>query len=401
MDIFIARQPIFTPSEKVYGYEILYRESSENKFNDTDPDKATTNVLLNTFEAFGPQVLTNEKLAFINFTESLLKENIVDLFPKEYLVIELKLSTLENKDNLIYLNNLKKNNYKISIDNFHLDFNENLITEYADILKIDFYKFEKEDIVKIANTFKNKNIKLIAEKLETQEDFKLAKDLGFDLFQGYFFKKPEILLTQNLAPLKISYLQLLIKLNEDELDLVELSNIISRDLGLTYRLLKMVNTLSFSLRREVDSVKDALILLGDIKTRKWISVIVLTELSNDRPEELVRTSLVRAKFAELLSQKANMENKSDVLFLSGLFSMIDVILNKPLEDILKELNISKEVKNSLLDEDDKLYKFLNLIISYEKGNWDKVSEIGRAFNLDTEDISDCYMNSLAWYLKIL
>ena len=268
-------------------------------------------------------------------------------------------------------------------------------------IKIDFYKFEKDDIVKIANTFKNKNVKLLAEKLETQEDFKLAKNLGFDLFQGYFFKKPEILLTQNLAPLKISYLQLLIKLNEDELDLVELSNIISRDLGLTYRLLKMVNTLSFSLRREVDSVKDALILLGDIKTRKWISVIVLTELSNDRPEELVRTSLVRAKFAELLSSKAKMENKSDVLFLSGLFSMIDVILNKPLEDILKELNISKEVKDSLLDEDDKLYKFLNLIISYEKGNWEEVSEIGKAFNLNTEDISDCYMNSLAWYLKIL
>ena len=401
MDIFIARQPIFTPKEKVYGYEILYRESSENKFKDTEPDKATTNVLLNTFESFGPQIITNEKLAFINFTESLLKENIADLFPKEYLVVELKLSTLQKEDNFNHLDNLKKNNYKISIDNFHLDFNEALITKYADILKIDFYKFEKDDIVKIANTFKNKNVKLLAEKLETQEDFKLAKDLGFDLFQGYFFKKPEILLTQNLAPLKISYLQLLIKLNEDELDLIELSNIISRDLGLTYRLLKMVNTLSFSLRREVDSVKDALILLGDIKTRKWISVIVLTELSNDRPEELVRTSLVRAKFAELLSSKAKMENKSDVLFLSGLFSMIDVILNKPLEDILKELNISKEVKDSLLDEDDKLYKFLNLIISYEKGNWEEVSEIGKAFNLNTEDISDCYMNSLAWYLKIL
>ena len=401
MDIFIARQPIFTPKEKVYGYEILYRESSENKFKDTEPDKATTNVLLNTFESFGPQIITNEKLAFINFTESLLKENIADLFPKEYLVVELKLSTLQKEDNFNHLDNLKKNNYKISIDNFHLDFNEALITKYADILKIDFYKFEKDDIVKIANTFKNKNVKLLAEKLETQEDFKLAKNLGFDLFQGYFFKKPEILLTQNLAPLKISYLQLLIKLNEDELDLIELSNIISRDLGLTYRLLKMVNTLSFSLRREVDSVKDALILLGDIKTRKWISVIVLTELSNDRPEELVRTSLVRAKFAELLSSKAKMENKSDVLFLSGLFSMIDVILNKPLEDILKELNISKEVKDSLLDEDDKLYKFLNLIISYEKGNWEKVSEIGKAFNLNTEDISDCYMNSLAWYLKIL
>jgi len=401
MDIFIARQPIFTPKEKVYGYEILYRESSENKFNDTEPDKATTNVLLNTFESFGPQIITNEKLAFINFTESLLKENIADLFPKEYLVVELKLSTLQKEDNFTHLDNLKKNKYKISVDNFHLDFNENLITKYADIIKIDFYKFEKEDIAKIANTFKNKNVKLLAEKLETQEDFKLAKNLGFDLFQGYFFKKPEILLTQNLAPLKISYLQLLIKLNEDELDLVELSNIISRDLGLTYRLLKMVNTLSFSLRREVDSVKDALILLGDIKTRKWISVIVLTELSNDRPEELVRTSLVRAKFAELLSSKAKMENKSDVLFLSGLFSMIDVILNKPLEDILKELNISKEVKDSLLDEDDKLYKFLNLIISYEKGNWEEVSEIGKAFNLNTEDISDCYMNSLAWYLKIL
>jgi len=401
MDIFIARQPIFTPKEKVYGYEILYRESSENKFKDTEPDKATTNVLLNTFESFGPQIITNEKLAFINFTESLLKENIADLFPKEYLVVELKLSTLQKEDNFTHLDNLKKNKYKISVDNFHLDFNENLITKYADIIKIDFYKFEKEDIAKIANTFKNKNVKLLAEKLETQEDFKLAKNLGFDLFQGYFFKKPEILLTQNLAPLKISYLQLLIKLNEDELDLVELSNIISRDLGLTYRLLKMVNTLSFSLRREVDSVKDALILLGDIKTRKWISVIVLTELSNDRPEELVRTSLVRAKFAELLSSKAKMENKSDVLFLSGLFSMIDVILNKPLEDILKELNISKEVKDSLLDEDDKLYKFLNLIISYEKGNWEKVSEIGDAFNLNTEDISDCYMNSLAWYLKIL
>jgi len=400
MDIFIARQPIFTPEEKVYGYEILYRESLENKFNNTEPDKATTNVLLNTFETFGLQTLTNEKYAFINFTENLLKEEIIDLFPKKYLIVELKLSTLENKDNLKYIKELN-NNYLISIDDFSIDFDENLVAKYANIVKVDFYKFEKEDIRNIANKLSNKKVKLLAEKLETQEDFQLAKDLGFDLFQGFFFKEPEILLTKDLAPLKISYLQLLIKLNEDDLDLLELSNIVSRDLGLTYRLLKMVNTLSFSLRREVDSVKDALILLGEIKTRKWISLIVLTELSNDRPEELVRTSLVRAKFAELLSQKANMEDKSDVLFLSGLFSLIDVILRKPLKDILDELNISKEVKDSLLKEDDDLYKFLKLIISYEKGNWDEVSITGSEFNLDTKDISDCYMNSLAWYLKIL
>ncbi len=400
MDIFIARQPIFTPKETVYGYEILYRESSDNKFNDTEPDKATTNVLLNTFETFGLQTLTNEKYAFINFTENLLEKEIIDLFPKKYLVVELKLSTLEKEKNLQYIKNLN-NNYIISIDDFSIDFDESLVVKYANIVKIDFYKFEKEDIKNIADRLRNKKVKLLAEKLETHEDFQLAKDLGFDLFQGFFFKEPEILLTQDLAPLKISYLQLLIKLNEDDLDLIELSNIISRDLGLTYRLLKMVNTLSFSLRREVDSVKDALILLGEIKTRKWISLIVLTELSNDRPEELVRTSLVRAKFAELLSQKANMEDKSDVLFLSGLFSLIDVILRRPLDEILHELNISQEVKDSLLKEDDSLYKFLNLVISYEKGNWDEVSMSGREFSLDSKDISDCYMNSLAWYLKIL
>src|SRR6056297_3258851 len=220
MDIFIARQPIFDGNQKVYGYEILYRESLENKFNNTEPDKATTNVLLNTFETFGLQTLTNEKYAFINFTENLLKEEIIDLFPKKYLIVELKLSTLENKDNLKYIKELN-NNYLISIDDFSIDFDENLVAKYANIVKVDFYKFEKEDIRNIANKLSNKKVKLLAEKLETQEDFQLAKDLGFDLFQGFFFKEPEILLTQNLAPLKISYLQLLIKLNEDELDLVE------------------------------------------------------------------------------------------------------------------------------------------------------------------------------------
>lgn len=401
MDIFIARQPIFTKNQKVYGYEILYRESSENKFNNVEPDKATTNVLLNTFETFGLETLTNDKYAFINFTENLLKEDVVDLFPKKYLVVELKLSILEKSDSLKHIKVLKDKNYIISIDDFSTDFNMDLISKYADIIKIDFYKFEKEEIEEISSLLKNKDVKLLAEKLETQEDFELAKNLGFDLFQGFFFKEPEILLTQDLAPLKISYLQLLIKLNEDDLDLIELSNIVSRDLGLTYRLLKMVNTLSFSLRREVDSVKDALILLGERKTRKWISLIVLTELSNDRPEELVRTSLVRAKFAELLALKTHLEDKSDVLFLSGLFSLIDVILRRPLDKILEELNISKEVKNSLLDKDDNLYRFLSLIISYEKGNWDEVASYTNEFNIENQDISDCYMNSLAWYLKIL
>ena len=401
MDIFIARQPIFDGNQKVYGYEILYRESLENKFNNTEPDKATTNVLLNSFDTFGIETLTNKKLAFVNITSQLLKEEILEIFPKKSLVVELKLSDFEDSDNIRYLKDLKRKNYKISIDNFSVNFSYDLVKEYADIVKIDFHKFPKDKINEIVKKLKSSNVKLIAEKVETNEDFEYAKNLQFDYFQGFFFKEPEILSSQDLAPLKISYLQLLIKINEDDLDLIEISNIVSRDLGLTYRLLKMVNTLAFSLRREVDSVKEALILLGEVKTRKWISLIVLTELSNDRPEELVRTSLIRAKFAELLTLKSDFENKSEILFLSGLFSLIDVILKRPLDEILNELNISKEVKDSLLDEDNYLNRFLNIIVSYEKGNWNDVSKYAQEFDIKPEEISDCYMNSLAWYLKIV
>lgn len=398
MDVFIARQPIFDSKQRVVAYEILYRNSLENYYPlEVERDNATSSVLINTFQTFGITNLTSSKPAFINFTENFINNEMALLFSKDSLVIEILETIIPSKDIIEKCKILKKKGYTLVLDDFVYKPGYESLMEIADIIKIDFVNTNTIEIIKIARMLKGSNIKLLAEKVETLERFKFAKRLGFTMFQGYFFSKPEILSSKTLSPLEVNCLLLMSKVNESDLDFDELADIISRDLSLAYYLLKLVNSAAFSFRRKISSVKDAIVVLGEKEIRKWGILVALNGMGAGKPDEIVRLSLIRAKFNELISINTRYSNRSDDLLLTGLFSLLDVVFNRPLLEILNEINANNEIKEALLNSTGELSNIYNIVLSYEKGEWDSMISQANSINIDYKLITESYLESLTWY----
>lgn len=397
MDVFLARQPIFDTRRNAYGYEILYRSGYSNCFSGADADEATSKVIVDTFQTFGINTLTNGKPVFINFSERLIKEQVATLFSKDSLVIEILESVVPDDIILEKCQSLKRMGYTLALDDFVYKPETVVLLKYADIVKIDFLNTGRNEIERTVKLLKNTKVRLLAEKVESNEDFEYAKKLGFSLFQGFFFSKPEVMSSSRISPLKVNYLELMRKVNQAEINFDELAKIISKDLALTYNLLKLVNSAAFGLRSRITSVKHAIVIIGEKDIRKWVTLIALIGLGDDKPDELVRLSLIRARFAELISLLTPLKGRSNDLFLTGLFSLLDVVLNRPLSDILKDINTPEEVQDALLNKSGsygQIYKLMNL---YEKGQWEGIEILARMLEIDFRDLVDAYLNALKWY----
>lgn len=401
MDIFLARQPIFDQDQKVWAYEILYRSGLENAYDGSDGDLASKRVLYNSFQAFGIENLTNGKPVFINFTEELINNEIATLFPTDLLVVEI-LEDIAPKEEIIGSSKLlKEKGYKIALDDFVYSEEYEGLIQLADIIKIDFLLSDREEIERISKDLLSRHIVLLAEKVETREEFEFAKALGFTLFQGYFFSKPEILKTKKLQPIKATSLQLIEEVNKAQINFDNLASIISRDLSLTYNLLKLVNTAAFGFVHRIKSVKHGLVGLGEREIRKWIYLVVVSDMGDDRPDELTRLSLIRARFGELLVEKIGLKQHSENIFLIGMFSLLDAILSKPMEEVLEEIQAPDLVKQALLTRKGELGNLYKLIIAYEKAEWDNVVLLSQEFEMDWQLISTAYMESTIWYNKLI
>ena len=401
MDIFLARQPIFDQDQKVLAYEILYRSGPVNAYDGSDGDLASRQVLYNSFQTFGIENLTNGKPVFINFTEKLINNEIATLFPTDLLVVEI-LEDIGPKEEIIGASKmLKEKGYKIALDDFVYSEEYEGLIQLADIIKIDFLISDREEIERISKDLISRNIKLLAEKVETREEFEFAKNLGFTLFQGYFFSKPEILKTKKLQPIKATSLQLIEEVNKAQINFDNLASIISRDLSLTYNLLKLVNTTAFGFVHRINSVKHGLVGLGEREIRKWIYLVVVSDMGDDRPDELTRLSLIRARFGELLVEKIGLKQHSENIFLIGMFSLLDAILSKPMEEVLEEIQAPDLVKQALLTRKGELGNLYKLIIAYEKAEWDKVVLLSQEFEMDWQLISTAYKESTIWYNKLI
>ncbi len=395
MDVFLARQPIFTGEEKVYGYEILYRTGYVNVFDGTDGDRATINVIVNTFQTFGIDTLTNRKPVFINFTEGLLTKNIPSMFPSRWLVVEILENVAINGDVINSVIKLKEKGYKIALDDFVSTKGYERMINLVDIIKVDFSKVN--DMDKLLYDLGNFRGDLLAEKIETRKDFEYAKSKGFKYFQGFFFAKPEVLSSKTLVPIKANQLLLITHINKKELAFDKIGSIISRDLSLTFNLLKLVNSEVFTFNRRITSVTHALVALGEREIRKWIYLILLNEMGTEKPGELTRLSLVRARFMESLTQHTKLKRHSEDAFLIGLFSLLDVILGKPLDEILEEIKATEDIKEVLLWTTGDIGTLYRLVMSYEEGDWEKVNAYSSYLNLGHETIINSYMEALSWY----
>ena len=401
MEVFLARQPIFDLNQNVNAYEILYRSGFTNNFNGVDVDKASREVIFNTFQTFGIENLTNGKPVFINFTENLINDGTATLFSKDFLVVEILEDVLPNERVIEKSKVLKEMGYKIALDDFVYKPEYEGLIELADIIKIDFLISNPEEIEKVSKDLKNRNIELLAEKVETRKEFEYAKSLGFSLFQGYFFSKPEIVLSKKLQPIKTTFLQLVNKVNENEIDFNVISKIVSMDLALTYNLLKLVNSAAFGFRYRIESVKHALVTLGEREIKKWIYLIVVNSMGKDQPDELTRLSLIRARFNELIALNTRYSRDSEEFFLVGLFSLLDVILQRPMEEVLDELKVTNRVKNALIHGKGELGIIYKMILFYEIGDWDEFLLHAKELKIEPSIVTNAYMESLLWYNELL
>ncbi len=396
MDLFLARQPIFNRQQNVIAYELLFRSSSGGPVPDSEYEQAALNVIRDIFFVFGLEHLTTGKKAFINVSRRALIEEKVTIFPPEQTVIEI-LETIEPDAEVITAcTNLKRAGYKLALDDFVYREELEPLIELADYIKIDFKQTLGEDRKILLDRFAGKNIELIAEKVETHSEFNEAYAYGYPYFQGYFICEPELIAGKDIPGFKVNYLRFLRELNQPSLDMDKLEQIIKQDVSLSYKLLRYLNSAWFGWRTEVTSIKAALVRLGEKPTKKWASMVAYTNLAEDKPSELLLTSLIRARLCELIGPEAGLTGNDLDLFLMGMFSLIDALVDRPLADVLEEVSVSDEVRNALLGKPSQLNSIYNLVLAYERGEWEQVLTISSEFSIDRSRILECYTQAVEW-----
>lgn len=396
MDIFVARQPIFDRRQKVFGYELLFRSSTQNFFDFSDGNRATADVINNTFFAIGLNEITGGKRAFINFTQKLLIDELPTLLPQDQIAVEI-LETVEPTPEVIEAcARLKQKGYMLVLDDFYLRPNYAPLIQMADIIKVDFLATDAPIRKALVDRLGGNNLRFLAEKVETSEDFQQGLDMGYSFFQGYYFSKPVVITGKEIPINHITNLELLQELSQPEPDFDRIEGIIKRDLAFSYNVLKLVNSAAFGLTNRVESLKHALVMLGIRETRKLVSISMLRQIGKNKPEELLTCSIIRGRFCELIAPKVGLDDMRTDMFLMGLFSVIDALLDRPMQSILQELPISEKVKNALLGNSGGIRLILDLVIAYERGVWEKVNPLIKALGLRAEEAPEIYFQSLSW-----
>ena len=400
MEIYVARQPIFNTRLQVVAYELLYRSGSENSSSFSDGDCATSSVISNGLMSLGINELTEGKKSFINFTKNLILDKIPVLFSKDIIVVEILEDIVPNDEFIDACRDLKSRGYTIALDDFVLDYNYIELIEIADIIKIDFLSTTRKERRKIISLYRNLDVKFLAEKVESLEDFEEAKENGYSYFQGYFFSKPVIIPGKDITSQVGNYIEIMDELNSSSPEYNKISNIIERDVSLTYKLMRLINSPAFYTNSRITSISHALVLLGFSEIRKWITIIMMRDLGSGKTDEIVRLSLLRAKMCELTSVRLKMRARKNEMFLVGIFSMLDTLMNRSLFDVLSEIPLEIEIIRAILGYDNELREVFDLVLAYEKGQWGIVKRICSRKNIEISDLFTDYQKSIEWIKDI-
>ena len=398
METCIAKQPIFNRKLNIFGYELLYRETASSlSYTASDGDSASSKTIMHSFHEIGIERITGGKRAFINFTEKLILDRVATILPNKVLVVELLETISPSPSILDACTMLQRQGYMIALDDFIFEADYMPLLAVADIVKVDFLSTPMEKIKLLTAAVKKHPVRLLAEKLETQEAFETALEMGFSLFQGYFFSKPVIVPSDTkLTPLKVNCIQLIRLALEPNVNFTKIADIIKHDVALSYRLLRVVNSAFFGLRYTVKNIRQALAILGMDEVKKWITLISLAEMKDNKPDELIRMSLLRAKMMELLAPKANLTKSIDDLFMLGLMSLMDAIMDLPIDEIVSRTNISPNIAHALVTHEGDYGRLLSLVICYERSYWDEAFALAEQYNISPQDLFNIYMAAIDW-----
>ncbi|MGE5340086.1 MAG: EAL and HDOD domain-containing protein [Candidatus Omnitrophota bacterium] len=392
--LFIARQPIFDRKNDVFAYELLYRSNMENRASIGDEEYATIKVISNSL-MIGLQKLTEGKRAFINFNHKLLIGNVPLLYSNQMLGVEI-IETVSPEDYILKAcSRIKNLGYPIILDNFVLKESTAPFLEFADIIKINFQTTPRKDRLSILQ-MANNSIKFLASKVETKDEFDEAFHLGYSYFQGFYFQKPTLIQFSEMPGYKLNYLSILRMIFNPESQISEIEETIKRDVSLTYKLLRFINSAAHGFKVEIRSISHALLLLGKRELKRWLTLIVMSSLAKDKPSELMKMAVIRARFCELIAQEYNLAYSPEDLFLIGMFSMSEAFLDRPLHHILDELPLERHIKSVLLNEDGQAGDALQFVKAFEKADWEATSRYVKKMEMNEEKLALLYLDAVEW-----
>lgn len=394
MNVFIARQPVFDRNLNVVAYELLYRAGQVNSADGMlDPDKASKEVLVNAFSEIGLEKITNGLPALVNITQEILVSGALPKGLQKLLIPEVLEDVLVNKDVIQEVKNLINLGYNVALDDFVFSDEWVPLVKQARYIKLDVLDLGalgvKEQLAKLRMTGSVQG-KLLAEKVETHEEFELYRTLGFDYFQGYFLCRPHIMEGDSVPASGLVITSLLAELSKEDYDIEQVERIICQDPRLSYKLLRVVNSASFGLSRTIKTISDAIVILGSQELRRWSAMLALAAVDN-KPNELLVTAIVRGKMCELVAEKLG-RTFGGGYFTAGLLSLLDALLDKPLSEIVDKMPLSAEIELALLTGGGDVGQVLSAVVNYECGKFEDSMLPG----LTPEDLWDIYMRTLEW-----
>ncbi len=388
---FVARQPILDRSQNVFGYELLFRNGVEDYFN-ADPELAARSTLDSSL-LYGINMLCDKRRAFVNCTCEVLFKDLITLLPPHQTVAEI-LETVEPEDRVIAAcKRLKAAGYLIALDDFAPNDPRIPLVEFADIIKVDIRATRPEERAGMMRRFGSPACKMLAEKLETPHEYRQARDMGFVYFQGYFFCRPEVVIGREVPASRLHYIRLLEMVSRREIDMRELEKMLKQEASICYRLLRYLNSPLFGFPLEIKSIRHAIAVLGEREMRRWIRLVVTVGAAEQRCSELVLMGLARARFCELLSNR--LQSNTD-LFLMGLLSIMDAILEVSMEVLLEQLPVERETKTALLGQNSSLRPLYQLMLAQESGEWSQSSALAKQLKLPDEEVASTWWQALQW-----
>lgn len=396
MYFYAARQPILDRNKELYAYELLFRDGLENAFPDIDADEATSRMVEGSQFSFGLDDFLGDKPGFINFTLDTLQKKYPSMLPKEQVVVEILETIQPGKRLLAECQDLKEKGYVLALDDYIHQPVWRHFYPFIDIIKIDFRSTSTDTITDIKQAIADfPHIRLLAEKVETNEEFQVALDLGFSYFQGYFFSKPEMMQSKALSPAQMTLAELLYETSKSDLDLSKITQVFQRDVHLSYKLLRYSNSTIFKRRSEIETIKQALVVLGQAELKKFLSLLFTSQISSDKPAELMRLSMTRARFAEGI---AELHGKVDTAkaFLTGMMSLMDAILDEPIDSVMNKLPLAREIKDALVMRQGVLSEYITLIQFYEHGQWQEANQAISMLQLPPDKVPDAYHTAVQW-----
>ena len=396
METIIARQPIFNFNRRLFAYELLYRGVKNLSLINIGGERATTSLLTGAFLTEGLQKISNNKPCFINFTEELLLTDIVGNFSKNKIIIEILEDVRPTDEVINACKKIKKEGYILALDDFIFHQKLSPLIELADIIKFDIQLTPVNTIHKALHYLSRYDIELLAEKVETHEEFRKAVKLGFTYFQGYFFAKPEVIRIKELETSHLHLLTLIAEISKKETSMSKLTQIITADVSLSYKLLRYINSAYFYLIKRVESITHAITYLGEDEIRRFVTLVAISELASKRPREIIRLVTIRAKFCEKLGLHSGWLTNPEELFLLGLFSLLDAMLESPIEIILEKVPVSDEIKQALIFQTGPLAPFLKTVVHYEKGQHESYLQTLQQLDINTKDIHKLYLDATAY-----